>query len=208
MDYLSEKTTALISQKEIEDLFARSFNNLPSQNHPEFFGIAGGTAAGKSTLFKKLKIDGQLPTDAYLHDPDEVMLALSLYQKTFKEKGAVIAQQLFDAPALDIAEAMLKYALSNRKNIIYMRTFAADTIFDQLETVQNQGYRLTTLHGVFANLELIKERILHRTIADGRTFPLDTAILRTQKFMENFPQCATFFEKTLKWENNDQLTLV
>lgn len=106
---LSEETRNLIPEAEIKKVFEEGFENTNSSSPPKFFGIGGGVAAGKNTLLKKLQTDNLLPRNVYIHDPDAVMLSLDSYQEALKERGAIEAQKLFDQPALEIAESMLRY---------------------------------------------------------------------------------------------------
>jgi predicted ABC-type ATPase len=204
---LSQKTKTLIPEAEIIAMFNGVLNNTASSNPPIFIGIGGGVAAGKNTLLRKLQADKSVPENIYIHDPDDVMVKLPSYQKYLAEHGAQEAQKIFDKPALEIAEAMLKYAIDNKKDIIYMRTFAAQNILEQLEQVKNAGYKLTEFHAVFADKDLIEQRLQERERQEQRSFPLNEAIERTEKFSANFLPCSDFFEKTYKWQNNDELKL-
>ena len=204
---LSQETRMLIPEDEIIAMFNGALNNTASTNPPIFIGIGGGVAAGKNTLLRKLQAENLIPENIYIHDPDDVMVKLPSYQIYLAENGAQEAQKIFDKPALEIAEAMLKYAIDNKKDIIYMRTFAAVNILEQLEQVKNAGYKLTEFHAVFADKDLIEQRLQERERQEQRSFPLNAAIGRTVKFASNFLPCSNFFEKTYKWQNDDELKL-
>jgi len=207
IDALPTLVRALVPTDEIEQAFKAGLDSITPSSSPQFYAIGGGVAAGKSTLFQKLHGEGKLPANAHLHDPDEVMVGLASYQKMLGIQGPDAAQKVFDKSALAISEAILQYALDQKKNVIYMRTLASADIFEQLDSIKAKGYQLTVLHGVFTDPDLIKERITKRTMEEGRTFPFHIAMERTAQFTENFPKCSTYFEQVYTWENNDQLVL-
>lgn len=206
IDTISQETLAVVNRGEIEDAFKDFLGDLSSspRNPPQFFGIGGGVASGKNTLLRRLQEGEHLPSGAFVHDPDEVMIRLPPYKKALADGNLEAARSTFEEPAFEIAMAMLKCALDRKMDVIYMRTFSADTIEDDLKAVRDKGYQLAEMHGIFGQSGAIAYRIDRRKETDERTVPLDSAIAKTQAFAGNFKKCAALFEKSYLWDNRQK----
>ncbi|MEZ5691590.1 MAG: hypothetical protein R3D71_07995 [Rickettsiales bacterium] len=120
-----------------------------------------------------------------------------------KYEGAEAAQKEFDKPALEIAEALLDYGVKRRANIIYIQSFSFDRTKQFLEKVKGKGYDMKAFHGVFTDADNIAQRLKKREAETSRHFPLDEALERTAKFVDNWRGCKDLFSESNLWKNSN-----
>jgi predicted ABC-type ATPase len=200
---LPETTIALIDKNTIKSIVEASFSTVEATGTPpQCFGICGGVAAGKTSLRKLLLAEGALPTTAFIHDPDDVMMQIPEYKRMVAHAQSQEAQKKFDPPALEIAEALLDYAIKLKVPILYERTFAnQEKTLERLQDIKDSGYQNRALYGVFTSPSLIKVRLKNREIETGRYFPDDEALDRTKKIAQNWDSCSNMFDRSYLYAN-------
>lgn len=139
---------------------------------PTIYAIAGGPAAGKTTFVAQSLHNNLLPTSAFLHDCDAVMVSLPGYQKQLAtEHDPAKAWADWQLIAREIAEQQLAEKIAAKEDVIYDRSCALENSLTFLkDLVENQGYSLK-MYVLYVPLAVAHDRATKREIDSQRHVP-------------------------------------
>ncbi len=129
-DYKSVKTAE--SEKIIESMLF----GLKAVENPELRQISGIPGAGKSTYCQM-----HLPTNFLYLSFDKIMVALSGYQKTLAEEGAIAAYKKYEMPARIIGYELLRRAIRKHYNIIFEHSGTNNAHIEMFKNLPKKGYK-------------------------------------------------------------------
>jgi len=154
---------------------------------PRLFLMGGGSASGKGTTVKRLKLDGQIPDNDIVEiDPDEIKISLPPYQELV-DLGDPRAASVVHIESRDLAVDTFAVACIEQKDILLDRTLASVADAQKIiETARNHGYRIILI-GVTVDIDIAIDRARERGRETGRYVP-EEAIRATHKgFSRTFP---------------------
>ncbi len=202
---------SLDSLPEVEDQFLREkitdqflmTANEKKQAEPKLFAIGGGPGSGKSFLYEHLKIKGQLPIDAVLHDPDLVMQAIPQYRED-AHINPVKAFECWELPARQLANEILLKAFIARYNIIYIRSFATSDSLQFVRYTKMLGYKIDT-HILTCDQEVAISRAQEREKITKRHLPIEILMQRHEAVSKLLPEIKDVSDRCFFYENNNAL---
>lgn len=146
---VKEETLNQIGYKESEIVIDKVLADAEmGLNNPMFYAIAGGMSAGKTTLMNILLHESKFPKTAVIYDPDSIMEMLSGYQRDRELLGSAAAFSRWAMPAQELADAIVFYALKEKANIVYTKTFAINKNMSFLGSVINNFAYHAIMHVV------------------------------------------------------------
>lgn len=162
---------------------------------PVIYAIAGGPATGKTTFVASALDKGLLPTSAFVHDCDAVMVNLRGYQEQLaREQDPAKAWHDWQLIAREIAEQQLEEQISAKNDVIYDRSCALEGSYTFLQDlVNNRGYCLV-LYVLHVPLGEAHSRALKRELTTQRHVPPEVITERhimLSKLWPHYVQLAT-----------------
>ena len=136
----------MISQKSI-DLIEKTFlGHVKAQNSPVLHATCGIPGAGKSTFVDQKLIAGDFPADAYIFNPDRVMLSLPEYQADTRALSAQKSYQKWELPARDLAYGLADRAGAMNAHIIKDMGCANPLSLELVKALKAKGYAVRMYH--------------------------------------------------------------
>lgn len=181
------------------DLIHETFlGGLTPAEEKSIYCVAGIPGAGKSTYVKQAVEGGMFPENAFLLDPDRVMLALPEYQEDFEKLGPVDAYQLWEMPARALAYALFEQAVARQFNIIQDMSFAREENYEHLQTLKNHGYQVFMVY-----IECPVEEALRRAASRLRYTPPQMILDRAAGLAALLPLYKALADDFLHLDNGD-----
>ncbi len=152
---------------------------------PVAIAMAGGVAAGKSTVLRWLFAQRRVPAGAHLHDPDALMQRLP----GFVREAAQDPRRAFatwERPARWVAEEALRRALELRADVCLDRGLLLPDSPALVQDLKERRYRLTIYH-VACPLEVALARARRREQQTGRHVPEAVIMERHGRIAELLP---------------------
>ncbi len=116
--------------------------DLTPQDQPIVYAMAGIPGSGKSVYVDAAIERGELPRNAYLLDPDRVMMAMPEYIDDISMMGAASAFRHWEIPARLLAYDMAQEAAEKRYHIIQDMGSVRRENLDRLSQFKQRGYRI------------------------------------------------------------------
>lgn len=142
--------------------------DLTPQDHPTVYAMAGIPGSGKSEYVNAALGRGDLPRNAYLLDPDRVMMAMPEYIDDISMIGAATAFRNWEIPARLLAYEMAETAAQNRYHIIQDMGSVRRENFDRLSQLKQRGYRLEMTY-IFCPVDEALRRLETRVVRHTAT---------------------------------------
>lgn len=136
----------MISQTSIHYIHEKFLGHCAPQDNPELHATCGIPGAGKSTFVDQKITNGDFPSDAFVLNPDRVMLALPEYQQDKNEQSAQAAYEKWELPCRDLAYEMANFAVHNRYNVIKDMGCANPLSLEFVKNAKKDGYRIWMYH--------------------------------------------------------------
>jgi predicted ABC-type ATPase len=108
----------MISTQSIALIHDHFLSHVTPQKKPTLFATCGIPGAGKSYFVDSKIKAGEFPSNAYILNPDRVMIALPEYQDDVKTMGAQKSYEKWELPARELAYTMAETAMDMKANII------------------------------------------------------------------------------------------
>ncbi|GAB6259321.1 zeta toxin family protein [Peribacillus sp. N1] len=165
-DYTKERKDV---HKTIIDYFFNTAQN--TKEPPQAILLGGGSASGKSTLTKfwiKAYEMNHIPLVCI--DCDEIKLLIPDYENVKKYNEETAAFYVHDESS-DIAEALLKRCIQEKKNLIYDGTMKNLNKYKRLVEYLIENEYNITVTVVDVPIEIAKERAEVRFLETGRRVP-------------------------------------
>jgi predicted ABC-type ATPase len=180
-----------ISKQSIDIINELFLGHCQSQNEPQLFATCGIPGAGKTTFVDAKLASGEFPADAFILNPDRVMLALPEYQADRDARGAQAAYQTWELPCRDLAYAMADYAAAQRFNVIKDMGCANPLSLRFVENAKSDGYGVFMYH-IHCDLDEAYRRI------DQRDFQISRDAVKQrydllQKLLPSYKSVANHF---------------
>jgi len=163
--------------------------------------MGGGGASGKGTVLKKLRKDGTIPEEGFVHvDPDKVKAALPEY-KDLSRLGDYRSASVVHKESSDVARSLIDKAIDAKKNLIIDKTLGKqEKALALIDELKDKGYDVR-LVGVTVDPSEALVRALTRYFGSGRLVP-SNAILKAHKgFNANFETYAKAVDDALLYDN-------
>ena len=151
-----------ISPDSITYIHQLFLGDVTPQDAPHLQATCGIPGAGKSTFVDQKLADGTFTTNAYILNPDRVMIALPEYQEDMRMYGAQTAYEKWELPARDLAYAMAEKSFQNRFNIIKDMGCSNPLSLDLVKRLKAAGYRVAMPY-IYCDTEEAFRRINERT---------------------------------------------
>jgi len=151
----------MISELSQELLYSQFLFGLTSQSNPKLYATCGIPGAGKSYFVDEKLDDGQFPRDAYILNPDRLMLALPEYQADTITMGAQDAYHKWELPVRELAYGYAESALKNRYNIIKDMGCANPLSLDLVKRLKSDGYAINMFY-IYCDIDVAFDRINQR----------------------------------------------
>ena len=183
----------MISQASIDKINIQFLGHCTAQDNPKLFATCGIPGAGKTTFVDAKLANGEFPADAFILNPDRVMLALPEYQADRDEQGAQAAYQKWELPCRDLAYGMADYAAEQRFNVIKDMGCANPLSLRFVENAKSDGYLICMYH-IHCDLNEAYHRI------DQRDFQISKQAVKErydllQKLLPSYQSVAdTFYD--------------
>ena len=136
----------MISRKSIDFIEEKFLGHVTSQQYPTLYATCGIPGAGKSTFVDQKLEKSEFPCDAYILNPDRVMIALPEYQRDCETLGAQAAYQTWELPARELAYAMADRVGEMRGNIIKDMGCANPLSLELVKNLKAKGYKIFMYH--------------------------------------------------------------
>lgn len=121
-------------------------DGLTAVEEPAVYCVAGIPGSGKSTYVKQGIESGMFPANAFMLDPDQVMMALPEYQEDFEKRGPVDAYERWELPARELAYDMFQQAVVRRFNIIKDMSFSRTENYEKIKELKDKGYQVLMVY--------------------------------------------------------------
>lgn len=144
-------------------------SSLVSVKSPVIHAMAGIPGAGKSVYVDEAIARGDLPQNAFILDPDRIMMAMPEYVDDLTLMGAVTAFRHWEIPARLLAYELADQAAQKRFNIIQDMGSVRRENYDRLAQFKTRGYRLEMTYiycPVDEALRRLQTRSTRHTAAD------------------------------------------
>ncbi|MBF68985.1 MAG: hypothetical protein CMQ29_15005 [Gammaproteobacteria bacterium] len=137
---------------------------------PVLHAMAGIPGAGKSTFVAHARESGRMPAEAYVMNPDNVMMALQGYSLDVASAGAPAAFARWELPARAFAHELLDEARLAKVDVIQDMACARPENVQTLRDFRDHGYKVCVWH-IECSVEVALERALRREAETGRHTP-------------------------------------
>lgn len=148
----------MLSLKTNTDIRARFLGHVTPQENPTLFATCGIPGAGKSTFVDQKITAGDFPSNAYILNPDRVMVAMDEFQTDMAGVDAQSAYLKWEMPARDLAYQMADEAGSLRAHIIKDMGCANPLSLELVKRLKGEGYRVV-MHHIDCNIDEAFRRI-------------------------------------------------
>lgn len=136
----------MISRKSIDFIEEKFLSRVCEQDKPVLHATCGIPGAGKSTFVDQKLAEGIFPSNAYILNPDRVMVALPEYQADCEVLGEQGAYQKWELPARDLAYGMAGRVGNMHGHMIKDMGCANPLSLDLVKDLKNKGYRVVMHH--------------------------------------------------------------
>lgn len=187
-----------LHQDSIDLIHEMFLDGLSPADDPAIYCVAGIPGAGKSTYVKQAIEGGMFPENAFLLDPDRVMLALPEYQEDFEKLGPVDAYQRWELPARALAYSLFERAVVQRFHIIQDMSFAREENYQHLQTLKDRGYQIFMVY-----IECPVGEALRRAATRLRHTPPQMIIDRAASLATLLPLYRALADDFLHLDNSD-----
>lgn len=161
-----------ISQSSITLMREKFLSHLTSQDKPTLNATCGIPGAGKSH-FVDMKLDkGDFSSDAYILNPDRLMIALPEYINDVKTHGAQTAYETWELPVRDLAYQFADETLTNKGNIIKDMGCSNPLSLDLIKCAKSDGYHITMFY-IYCDTTEAFRRINQRDFKISQTEVID-----------------------------------
>jgi predicted ABC-type ATPase len=179
----------------VKELFLGHVDGVES---PLLYATCGIPGAGKSTFVDQKLASGEFPRNAFILNPDRVMLAMPEYIKDANQFGAQKAYEKWEKPAWDLAYLMAEEALLNNCNIIKDMGCANPLSFDFVKRLKDKGYSMIMFY-IHCDMNEAFKRI------DQRAFQIskDSVAWRYESLQSLLPLYVEIAEEFHKLDNTN-----
>jgi predicted ABC-type ATPase len=168
----------MLAKESIDFIEEKFLGHVVSQDHPTLYATCGIPGAGKSTFVDHKLANREFPSDAFILNPDRVMIALPEYQKDCEALGAQKAYQKWEMPARELAYAMADRVGEMRGNIIKDMGCANPLSLELVKNLKANGYKIFMYHILCGVHEAFKR-------IDQRDFQIDRDEVRARDALLN-----------------------
>jgi len=188
----------MISQSSRELLYGQFLSHITPQSSPKLYATCGIPGAGKS-YFVDIKLDtGDFPTDAYILNPDRLMVALPEYMNDAEKHGAQTAYETWELPVRDLAYQFADETVANKGNIIKDMGCANPLSLDLIKRAKSDGYHITMFYIYCDSTEAFR-RINQRDFQISQTEVID----RLNMLGKLIPDYKEIADEFLMLDNSD-----
>jgi len=121
-------------------------SHVTRQDHPCIYATCGIPGAGKSCFVDMKLENGEFPKDAYILNPDRVMVELPEYKNDVRVYGAQAAYENWELPARDLAYSLAERVLAMGGHIVKDMGCANPLSLDLIKQAKSQGYTVNMYH--------------------------------------------------------------
>ena len=132
----------MISQSSIHYIHDLFLSDVSGQDNPHIYATCGIPGAGKSYFVDMKLASGDFPKDAYILNPDRVMVQLPDYKANVEHNGAQIAYQKWELPVRELAYDMADDVLNMRGNIVKDMGCANPLSLDLIKRAKANDYKI------------------------------------------------------------------
>lgn len=188
----------MIPQKNIDLIKEKFLSRVTAQATPTLHATCGIPGAGKSTFVDMKLAQGLFPHDAYILNPDRVMLALPDYQADVAVIGAQAAYRKWELPCRELAYAMADCVAEMRGNMIKDMGCANPLSLALVKRLKAKGYHIHLYH-IDCTIEEAFRRIDQRAfrIAKGEVR------LRHRMLADMLPEYTGLADEFVHLDNTD-----
>lgn len=188
----------MISQKSIDFIGKKFLDHVVEQEKPVLYATCGIPGAGKSTFVDQKLESGEFPTNAYILNPDRVMVTLPEYQTDCQSLGAQEAYQKWELPARELAYDMADRVSKTRGNIIKDMGCANPLSLELVKKLKSKGYRILMYH-IDCDLNEAFRRIDQRDFQISR----EAVELRYQLLNDLLPEYQALADEFTHFDNTN-----
>lgn len=195
---MSSAVNKMISQPSIDYIHDLFLSHVSGQKQPCIYATCGIPGAGKSHFVDMKLARGDFPSDAYILNPDRVMVELPDYKNDVDKFGAQSAYQKWELPVRNLAYDMADQALQMRGNIIKDMGCANPLSLDLIKRAKNNGYKISMFY-----IQCDTDEAFRRI--DQREFKIskDEVIKRLHSLESLIPQYQSIADEFITLQNTD-----
>lgn len=151
----------MISNSSKELLEKQFLSHVTTQDKPILNATCGIPGAGKS-YFVDMKLDSRdFSSNAYILNPDRLMIALPEYINDVESHGAQAAYEKWELPVRELAYNFADEAVSNKLNIIKDMGCANPLSLDLIKRAKSDSYHINMFY-IYCDCEEAFRRINQR----------------------------------------------
>lgn len=136
----------MISKQSRELLYGQFLSHVTTRDNPTLNATCGIPGAGKSHFVDMKLSNSEFPTDAYILNPDRLMIALPEYQNDVGRYSAQIAYEKWELPVRELAYEFANHVLSNKGNIIKDMGCANPLSLNLIKRAKSDGYHINMFY--------------------------------------------------------------
>ena len=151
----------MISNKSLQIIKDLFLGHVVPQSHPQLYATCGIPGAGKSTFVEQKIVDGFFPRDAFILNPDRVMVVIPEYIEYADIHGYQKAYERYELPVRDLSYAMVEEAFAMRAHVIKDMGCSNPLSLSLVKRMKESGYQIT-MHYIRCDIDVVMSRVLKR----------------------------------------------
>lgn len=151
----------MISKQSIQIIRDLFLGHVVPQSHPQLYATCGIPGVGKSTFVDQKIKDGSFPIDAFILNPDRVMVMIPEYKNYAVTHGYQKAYERYELPARDLSYAMAEDALSMRAHVIKDMGCSNPLSLSLIQRMKDNGYHIT-MYYIQCDIDAVMARVSQR----------------------------------------------